>query len=163
SDERFLNVFQTADANNVSSMVATSLIEVGSTMQGVFIERENAGRPNYVVLFSKEHGINNNTVTYNVDGSGLVRHIITGLEPHTTYEIEDALGGNATVISKVTEPVMQSWDYKGVATVIKTGTLYFETTLSGNHRFKITKSGQQDTTPPAVPSGLKINSSSGKK
>ena len=158
NEERFLNVFQTADANNVTTMTNAALIEVGSSMQGVFIERENNSRPNYVVLFNKSNGVNSNTITYDVNGSGTVRHIITGLEPHATYDIEDAVGGNTTTISKVTEPDIQTWDYKGVDTVTKTGTLYFETILSGSHRFMISKSGQQDTTPPAAPTGVHIKS-----
>ncbi|HHM02255.1 MAG TPA: hypothetical protein ENJ15_04525 [Caldithrix abyssi] len=156
TDERFLHVFQTGDANKVSAMTATSLIEVGNTMQGVFIEKESGARPNYVVLFNKANGPNTNTVTYSVSGSGVLRHVITGLEPRTTYEVEDALGSGTTVSSVVTEPMVQTWDYRGVDSVTKTGTLYFETTLNGNHRFIITKSGQQDNTPPAKPSGFNI-------
>ncbi len=155
--ERYLNVFQTADANDVTAMVSTKLIEVGSSMQGVFIQRENNSRPNYVVLFNKNNGINTTAITYDVNGNGTLRHVITGLEPHTTYQIEDVVGSNSNTTSKVTEPDVSMWDYKGVDTVTQTGVLYFETTLTGSHRFKITKSGQQDTTPPSKPSGLKTN------
>ena len=156
TSQRFLNVFQTADENNVTSMAQTNLIEVGNAMQGVWIEKERSGRPNYVVLFSKEHAINEQVITYTVDGSGPLRNVITGVKPYTTYKIEDIHNSNTTTSSKVTEPDMQLWDYKGAATNLNTGTLYFETTISGSHTFKITISGEQDTTPPTKPSGLKL-------
>ncbi len=85
-----------------------------------------------------------------------MRHVITGLEPRTTYKIEDTVGSTTTETNVVTEPVVQTWDYRGVDTVTKTGTLYFETTLSGSHRFIISKSGQQDNTAPAKPTGFNI-------
>lgn len=154
---RFLNVFQTADENNVTSMTPVNLIEVGNAMQGVWIEKERSGRPNYVVLFSKEHGVNEQVITYSVNGSGTLRHIITGVKPHTIYEIEDIHNSNTTTFNKVTEPDMQLWDYKGAAVNITAGTLYFETTLNGSHTFKLTISGEQDTTSPAAPSGLRLN------
>jgi len=155
NSERYLNVFQTADANVVNNMVSSSLIEVGSSMQGVFLQRENNNRPNYVVLFNKSNGINNNAITYDVSGTGTLRHVITGLAPHTTYQVDDVVGSNSNTSSKVTEPDVNMWDYKGQATNVQTGVLYFESTLSGAHRFKITKSGQQDKTPPSRPSGIK--------
>ena len=155
SSERYLNVFQTADANTVTTMTSTTLVEVGSSMQGVFIQKENSSRPNFLVLFNKNNGTNTNAITYDISGSGITRHIITGLEPHTTYQIEDVVGSNSNISSRVTEPDVTMWDYKGQATNVQTGVLYFESTLSGSHRFKISKSGQQDTTPPSTPSGIK--------
>ncbi len=155
TSERYLNVFQTADANIVNAMTPTTLVEVGSSMQGVFIQKENSSRPNFLVLFNKNNGINTNAITYDISGSGVTRHVITGLEPHTTYQIEDVVGSNSNLSSMVTQPDVTMWDYKGQATNVQTGVLYFESTLTGNHRFKISKSGQQDTAPPSTPSGVK--------
>ncbi|KAA3613240.1 MAG: hypothetical protein D8M58_13115 [Calditrichaeota bacterium] len=152
TNQKFLNIMQTADANKVTSMAANELITVGSAMHGVFVTRENSSRPNYVVMFNQSEGVNTNVVTYSIDGNGSTRHIITGLEPYTTYDI--TYGGNT--ISKITEPDMQFWDYKGVDTNTKTGVLYFENTLSGNATFMITKSGEQDETPPGKTTGFNI-------
>jgi hypothetical protein len=150
--ERYLNVFQTADANKVSSMTTTSLIEVGTSMHGTFIVREKSTLPNYAVLFNQSNGANTNVVTYSLNDTSETRHIITGLEPYTIYDIE--YGGNK--VSKVTEPDMRFWDYKGVDTNTKTGVLYFETTLAGSQTFKITKSGEQDFDAPGKPTGFNI-------
>ncbi len=156
-DQHFLHVFQTADANKVNNMTNNSLVQVGSAMHGTFIQRENSGRPNYLVLFNQNEGVNSNVVSYTLNGQGATRHVITGLEPYTNYDIETITSSGSSTVSKVTEPDMELWDYKGVDTNTATGTLYFETTLDGEHTYKVSKSGFQDTTPPSKPGGFKID------
>lgn len=153
NSNKFLNVFQTADANNVSQMTNATLIQVGSSMHGAFIARENSSRPNYVALFNQNLGVNNNTVTYSINGTGTTRHIISGLAPFTTYEIE--YGGQKIV--KTTQPQNEYWDYRGAATNQKNAVLYFETDLNGQTTFKVSRSNNQDSTPPTKVMGIKAN------
>ncbi len=154
-NQRFLNVFQTADANNVSAMTPTSLIDTGA-MQGVWIQRENSSRPNYVALFHTSDVVNTNAFSYNVEGNGTTRHVITGLEAYTTYEIRNITSDSTAIRNKVTEPNIQKWDYKGIKELPTQGVLYFESELSGSHTFAIVKSGEQDSDPPSEPTGLNI-------
>ena len=156
-NQYFLHVFQTADSVNVSSMTNTSLIEVGAVMQGVWIERENNNRPNYAVLFNKVHQINNNGITYTVNGNGIVKNIIVGLKPFTNYDIKDTSSGGTTTMSKYTESDLQLWDYKGVTNNLAIGVLFFENNISGVHSIHIEESGNQNVTPPGPPTGLHIN------
>lgn len=156
NSHRFLHVFQTADANKISSMTASSLLQVGTVLQGVWIERERSDRPNYIVLFTKDTLIYENVVTYSVTGQGASVHIITGIKPYTIYEIKNIAPGGTTTQSKVTESDILLWDYKGVAENVTTGVLHFEANLTGSHTFQITRLGDQDLTPPGKPTGLKI-------
>ncbi|UCG13976.1 MAG: hypothetical protein JSU72_05760, partial [Deltaproteobacteria bacterium] len=156
TDQRFLHVFQTADADKKQHMVNANLAQAGSAMQGVFIERETSHRPNYMVLFKREEGVNNDVVTYSVSGQGNTKHVITGLRPNTLYQVEDIGSSGTSTSSHSTTRDMRIWDYKGVAGNTVTGTLYFETSLQGNHTFTITPSGELDLVPPAIPSNFEI-------
>lgn len=156
TDQRFLHVFETGDANLKTSMSNTSLIEVGNQMQGTWIERENSNRPNYVVLFNKEEGARQDIITYTVSGNGLVRHVLTGLKANTNYQITEISSG--TTQNKPTETSVQSWDYKGVDINSTTGTVYFESTISGTHSYRLTPSGTvEDTISPNIPSNFRIS------
>jgi hypothetical protein len=158
TDHRFLHVFQTAAAEKKTEMVSSSLMEADDAMQGVFIEREASHRSNYVVLFNREEGINNNVVAYTVNGQGNIRHVISGLKPYTIYKIEDMSNSATLTSSQITVPDMDTWDYKGVSNNTATGVLYFETSLNGNHSFKIMHEGEYDLAPPSKPGNLKIRS-----
>jgi len=156
TNERFLNVFQTADADFTANMTNVSLLQSGSSMQGAWIERESAQHSNVVALFNYSNGVNANTFAYDLNGQGKTRHVITGLKPYTTYKIDDVHNGSTTTLTIVTEPEIELWDYKGVDTNTTTGTLYFETTLSGAHTFSISVSGTQDTSAPGTPQSFKV-------
>jgi FlgD Ig-like domain len=144
SENRFLNVFETADANLKSSMQTAVLVSSGA-FDGAFIERRTAIRPNLVVLFNKNDGVHTTSVTYSVNGQGTLRHIITGLQPHTLYGITDSATG--TSFDKATETNVQYWDYKGVAQNLHTGVLYFETSINGSHTFNVTPLGSTGSIP----------------
>ena len=160
NSHQFLHVFETADANLKTSMVSTTLLQAGNEMQGAWIERQTAAHPNYVVLFNKQSGANNNVITYSLNGEGLVKHIISGLTPDTSYKVENDSTGEVLMASLSTETDVSRWDYKGVDVNIPKGTLYFQTTASGSQTIKLTPiggsggGGGQDTTPPATPTGL---------
>ena len=134
-NERFLNVLQTANKNKVSQMAWASLIQTPE-MQGAFIERENSLRPNFIVLFTRNGGINDKAISYTINGEGETKHVITGLKPRTLYEIRD----NGNLIEKnMTEGDVELWDYKGVAENIETGVLYFVTNLGSEHTITISE------------------------
>ena len=159
NSHQFLHVFETADADLKSSMVSTILIQAGNTMEGAWVERQNETRPNYVVLFHKQSGANNQDITYSLDGEGLVKHIISGLTPDTSYKVENVSTGEILMASLSTETDVSRWDYKGVDVNIPTGTLYFQTTASGSQTIKLTPiggsgGGGPDTIPPSTPTGL---------
>jgi hypothetical protein len=160
NDHRFLNVFETADANLKSSMVSTSLLQAGNTMQGSWITRGSSAQPNFVVLFHKNNGANSNAITYSINGQGTVRHVVSGVLPNTSYKVENTTTGQTLIATLPTESDIQAWDYKGVDTNVATGTLYFQTTTSGAQTIKLTPIGGgsggsgPDTTPPAAPTGL---------
>jgi len=156
SDQRFLNVFQTADEDNVSTMVATELLEVGATMQGVKISSEGNGRPAYVVLFSREDSEINSTFTFSVQHQGDMRFVICGLKPFTIYEIKETGPSGSQTFEQGTETDQQTWDYKGVAPNVTRGVLYLERSLSGSTTYMISPSGAQDVTAPSKATGLKI-------
>ena len=137
-------------------MTNNTLVRIGTVMHGAFIERENVNRPNYLILFNQNENTSISNAAYSLTGQGLTQHVITGLEPYTTYDIEIISGSESNKISKVTEPNIQQWDYKGVDTNTINGVLYFESTLNGNHTFKVSKSGFQDTTAPSKPTGFKV-------
>jgi len=156
TDQRFLHVFETADANLKTTMSNTTLLEVGSQMQGTWIERENSSRPNYVVLFNKEAGERTDVITYTVSGNGLVKHLVTGLKASTNYQITDISSGGTQ--NKATEAGVQLWDYKGIDNNNATGTVYFESTISGTHTYRLTPSGTvEDTTSPDIPSNIRLS------
>lgn len=138
SDNRFLHVFETADANLKTSMQTASLVSAGA-LEGAFIERKTASHPNFVVLFNKNDAVHMTNVTYSVNGQGTLRHIIAGLQPNTLYAIIDSTTGNS--LDKATETNVEYWDYKGVARNLHTGVLYFETPINGSHIFNITPLG----------------------
>jgi len=155
TDQRFLHVFETADANLKSAMSNTTLIEVGSQMQGTWIERENSNRPNHVVLFNKNAGAREGVITYTVSGNGLVKHVVTGLKASTAYQITDISNGGTQ--EKATEAGVQLWDYKGVDNNSATGTIYFESNISGTHTYRLTPTGTvEDATSPNAPSNVQI-------
>ncbi len=153
---RFLNVFQTGEEKKLLTVSNMQLVEVGAAMQGVFVEAERAGRPNKIVLFSKEDAVNENTITYSVSKSGLTQHIISGIKPYTIYDIQQISDSGTTSFQQGTESDIQLWDYKGVAVNVPRGVLFFETTVSGNTTFVITPDGEQDVTPPTKPQGLRL-------
>ncbi len=154
--QRFLNVFQTGEENKLTHVSAMQLVEVGAAMQGVFVEAERSGRPNKLVLFSKEDAVNENTITYSVSESGVTQHIISGVKPYTIYDIQQISDSGTTTFQQGTEPDMQLWDYKGVAVNVPRGVLFFETTVTGNTTFVITPAGEQDVTPPTKPQGMRL-------
>ena len=150
STHQFLHVFQTADANLKSSMTNSSVLNAGSEMDGAWIERESGSRPNYLILFAREAGVNNNPFSYSITGQGVVRHVLTGLKPRTSYQVVSG----STTNTYATESDVETWDYKGVATNTETGVLYFESTLSGTQTFTVSTDGS--AAPPSTPTGLVI-------
>jgi len=155
ADQRFLHVFETADANLKTAMAATSLLEGGSQLQGAWIQRASSNHPNFVILFNKEAGPQTGTLTYTITGTGTVHHIVTGLQASTSYQIKEL---NGSTQDKTTEPGVSLWDYKGVATNTPTGTLFFQSTISGTQTYTLVPNGAvQDTTPPQTPSNLIIS------
>ena len=144
---RFLHVFETADANVKTAMVPTTLLDSPSGMEGVFIERQSANHPNFVVLF-KNTDENVESTQYTVTGQGQVRHVITGLVPAAMYKIEELTGG--LVLTKATEQG-RLWDYRGVDINPPTGTLWFESTLAGTHTYLVTRLAGASPLPPLSP------------
>lgn len=140
AQDSFLHVLQTADAHTTTVMAPTTLLQ-GWRVEGVFIERPAVYQPNFAVLFKKQDS-NTTLMRYTLSGQGLVRHIVTGLIPDAVYSIEDMTMG--TAMTQVTEKG-RAWDYKGVDTNTLTGTLFFESTLSGTHQYRVKYLG------PAVP------------
>jgi len=135
NDHRFLHVFETADANRKSSMVPTALVSGNTVHEGVLIAAQG-NQSHYVVLFAHEHPVssaetstlyfeksNSGTqdytltpvgggapfITYRVTATGTVRHIVTGLLPNKTYEINDGF----STTSQATETDVALWDYQG--------------------------------------------------
>jgi hypothetical protein len=133
SEQRFLHVYETADANLKTNMVVTTTILAGN-MQGAWIEKERADRKNYAVLFNQAPGVNTNTVIYSINGNGTTRHVITGIAAGFYRILEDG----SSLLTKSTETDVSLWDYRGTATNIMTGTLCFDTTASGAHTYTIT-------------------------
>jgi len=154
--QRFLNVFQTADANLVKQMTAIDELHSGDAMQGVLIYKEAAGRPNFVVLFSSEDSLNHHTVTYSINTQGKTVHVITGLKKNTVYRIKEIVNGQMTTKIGRTEANLQKWDYMGKAPNPTEGVLYFESDLNGSQTFNISLYGSQDNQPPGKPQGLKL-------
>ncbi len=154
--QRFLNVFQAADANRVQQMTTVDELHSGSSMQGVFIHRESSTRPNYVVLFFNEDSLNGNVISYNLDGSGNTIHVITGLKANKVYQIKQISGGQSSTFNARTETDIQKWDYKGAASNPTEGVLYFESDLNGSTTFTLSPYGVNDSKPPAKPQGLRL-------
>ena len=154
--QKFLNVFQMADANRFSNMVAVDLLHSGDAMQGAFIHREASSRPNYVVLFFNDDSLNSGAITYNVLGQGKTIHVITGLISNTVYEIKEIVNGQIQTKIDRTEPDIEKWDYKGIASNPTEGVLYFETDLNGSETINLSPYGKRDNQPPDKPKGLKL-------
>lgn len=154
--QKFLHVFQMADANRVQKMTDTEALRSGDAMQGVFVHRENGNRPNYVVLFFNEDSLNSGVITYNINGQGRTVHVITGLTPNTVYEIKEIVNGQIQTRIARTEPGIEKWDYKGVASNPTEGVLYFESDLNGSETFSLSPYGARDDQPPAKPRGLRL-------
>ncbi len=150
-EHRFLNVFQTADANRVASMTPSTLLESAGDLQGVWVERENANRPNYAVLFSKTADSPKTVASYTVTGSGEVRHVITGLDPSKAYRITDG----TTTIDQNPESDTDLWDYKGVKTNRASGVVYFESTLNGSKTYTLLAQGVAEA-PLAPPKNVRV-------
>ncbi len=155
-NQRFLNVFQMADANRVAQMAAVDELHSGDKMQGVFIHKEASGRPNFVVLFFNQDTLNSGVISYNLNGSGKTVHVITGLVPNKVYQIRETSGGQTSEFNARTEVDIQKWDYKGVASNPTEGVLYFESDLNGSATFTLTPYGINDSKPPAKPQGLRL-------
>jgi hypothetical protein len=132
ANQRFLHVFETADANVKTNMVAASTILAGD-MQGAWIEKERADRKNYAVLFNQSTGVNTNTIVYSINGNGSTRHVITGIAAGSYRILEDG----SSLLTRSTETDVSLWDYRGTATNIMTGTLCFDTTTSGEHTYTV--------------------------
>ena len=133
---RFLHVFETADANVKTAMVPTTLLDSPSGMEGVFIERQSANHPNFVVLF-KNMDENVESTQYTVTGQGQVLHVITGLVPAAMYKIEELTGG--LVLTKATEQG-RLWDYRRGRHQPTNGTLAGSNRRSaGTHTYLVTR------------------------
>ncbi len=155
--QRFLTVFQMADANKVQNMTDVQRIHSGQTMQGVFIRRENANRPNYVVLFFNDDTLNGGIITYNLPANGRTVHVITGLKSNTVYNIKEMADGQTETQIARTETDIEKWDYKGAAANPPTeGVLYFETDLQNPATISLVPYGANDSKPPAKPKGLRL-------
>ncbi len=137
TDNTYLNVMQVADENNETSMVPTEYIDAG-IMEGAFFQGESSGRPNSVVLFNKSETAQQGQFVYTISSNGLTRHVITGLKPNTQYTVVDDKN-NSFIVNTISN--VDRWDYNGNDTVDNTGTLYFETTLTGTHQFTISPAG----------------------
>jgi len=156
AENKFLHVFQAADENKRTQMVATKLVEASNKMQGVWIEKEVPNRPNFLVLFNKEHAIMDSAFSYTLSGNGLVRHVIVGLKPNTVYQIQDVSSAGTLTSLKVTEQDMELWNYRDQGTNLAVGVLYFESVLNGQHTFVISTSDDQGFITPGKPKGIKI-------
>ncbi|WP_456405963.1 hypothetical protein [Caldithrix abyssi] len=155
-EQLFLNVFQAADANTTQQMASIQAIRSGTVMQGVFIEKESANRPNFLTLFYQKDSLNTGTVTYTINGQGRTIHVISGLLPDMVYEVKRLYGSQSETFMTRSERSMQTWDYQGQRELIKTGVLYFESDLTGSETYIINPLGNRDDVPPARPGGLKI-------
>jgi hypothetical protein len=153
NDQRFLHLFETADANLRSSMTQGSLIQ-STTADGVLITKQSSNGRNTVVLFAKNTSPLD-AVHYSVTAQGTIRHIITGLRPDSQYRVEDTTAGT-TLHTAVTQKGTL-WDYKGLETVTATGTLDFDSSQSGNKSFAVILQGAVlDQIPPSSPLNVKI-------
>ncbi len=155
--QNFLHVFQAADANRVTQMTAVSEIRSGDVMQGAFIQRENASRPNYVVLFYNGDSLNSSTFSYNLSAQGKTIHVITGVLPGKVYQIQLVGSAQPQTINARSETNLQLWDYRGVDQIIREGVLYFESNTDGQPvTVVVTPYGINDSTPPAPPGKIRI-------
>ncbi len=140
-EQRFLNIFQTADANTTSSMAQCSAIDAGSSLQGVWIASEAKDRPNIAVLFNKQYELIRGAIRYSVNGIGKVRHVIVGLRPEFSYDIKIDGPSGAKILHKKPETDVRLWDYKGIQENKESGVLYFESEIGGLTTIDITPAG----------------------
>jgi hypothetical protein len=154
SEQRFLHVFETADANLKAAMVQTALLETTNAAEGVFITRLSPQQANFAVLFNKQGG-NATVMQYSLTGQGNVRHIITGLAPGAQYKIEEGAG---TLVTTKEAEAGRLWDYRGVDVNGATGTLFFEAPISGTQTYTLTRTGSAvDQMSPASPARLQVS------
>jgi len=142
SAHRFLHVLQSADAEKRKEMARSSLLETETNFQGVFIEREESGRPNYIILFCKDDDPHGGDITYSIQGEGYTKHLIVGVLPEKEYLIEDRRRSNSSTTLRSSEKNMETWDYKGIRPSVVRGVLYFESLLEGEHTFHVKPMGQ---------------------
>ena len=83
TQENFLHVLQTADANLVSTATPTERID-GDTMVGAYIKDDAQGHK--VVMFSRTEA-NQAQVAYSISASAPVEHLIADLAPFGTYDV----------------------------------------------------------------------------
>lgn len=115
----FLNVMQ-ASETSVSSMTVTSKIEsTNNKAVGAFIE-SRITNPGWCVMFSTTT-TELTDITYTIDDTGNVRHLICDLDDNLTYDVNKNSGSLFTGLST------------------DEGTLYFEDTISGETEYEITK------------------------
>jgi len=127
TQEDFLHVLQTADANTTDGMVQTERID-GDTMVGAHIA-SSPGQSEWVVMFSKTEE-NQTQVNYSVTAwSPEIKHLIADLEPNRTYNI------------------YQNGEKIYTMTSSNAGTIHFISTGGGS--FSITQGNQ----PPQPPLG----------
>lgn len=165
TQENFLTVLQTADANNPSqsvSMIPSTLLESQEgKMQGAFIEASQ-GQENAVVMFAKNEEVldpaGTSAMSYQVTGTGPTRHIIADVAANRNYDVidKDLTTGQSTATTYTTTDIRtpNGQDHNTPAS----GILYFHTTLGSTHQFTIVQSGQQPNLPPTItgPSTLSV-------
>ncbi|MFH1777560.1 MAG: CFI-box-CTERM domain-containing protein, partial [Candidatus Omnitrophota bacterium] len=120
-------------ANVGDSMPETVAINAASgNMQGVKIDDK-------IIIFSNTEG-KVSGVTYTVNGSGTVRHLICDVTAGVNYEVRQ----NGTLINTISSTTQSI--------------LYFTANLSGTDTFNIVQTGSADTTAPAAVGDLAASS-----
>jgi hypothetical protein len=96
----FLNVFQIGDANTLSSMSPTSMLE-SSDGRLVGVQIEDTASP-WVVMFPKKAAdvLALSSVTYNSKSvDPMTRHLLTGMQPAKRYHVKHSAGSNGTTVT----------------------------------------------------------------
>jgi uncharacterized repeat protein (TIGR01451 family) len=122
TQDNFLHILQTADANLVSQMTPAVRVD-GDTMVGAYIQDDKQGHK--IVMFSKTEA-NQAGVAYSVSASKTIAHLIADLAPAGIYN------------------VLQDGKQIKTATASSAGTISFTSTGGGN--FQITS----NSLPPTV-------------
>ncbi|GAB4333051.1 MAG: hypothetical protein Kow0037_11160 [Calditrichia bacterium] len=136
NQHRFLSVFETGDANLLTSMHNTSHFEAGN-FDGIWIDRPDKDA---VALFYKEDNVYSGNISFSVNLSGDTRFVVAGLEPATQYTVKNLSSGQTLQVNP--ESNVERWDYKGAAPNHASGVIYFESSGNGTTQFEIINTGQ---------------------
>lgn len=134
AEQRFLHVFEAADANRRTNATNSMLLQAGEAWDGVWLERQSPRHSHYAVLFSRDNATVPAAISYRVIGAGATRHIIVGVPPGASYEIND--GGPRRTVSTVKEAEL--WHYQGSGPAPEMGVLYFESSPAAPQTITLT-------------------------